>query len=217
MNFTIPEKLLMITIDDAIGVIMASERSTLPYGLVGAMLAELALAEAIRLEEGRLVLTGNVPSGEPMLTEILEKIAADENPHKLKRWIEKLGNKRLIRQVAARLEERGVIRVEQIHYLWVIPFDMYPQVDASAKHWVKQHLRDIVLSGKRAEPTDIALLSLLKATRLLRLLFTRDERIFAYKKVSGLVKGEAFGKAVEEILEEIDAATAVAFVTMSAS
>lgn len=84
MNFTIPEKLLMITIDDVSGVMMVLERSTLLYGLVGAMLAEPALAEVIRLEEGRLALTGNVPSGEPLLTEVLEKIEADENPHKRK-------------------------------------------------------------------------------------------------------------------------------------
>jgi hypothetical protein len=82
--------------------------------------------------------------------------------------------------------------------------------DASAKYWVKQHLRGIILAGEKGETSDVALLSLLKACQLLRLVFTHDERKSASKKVDVLVQGEIFGDAVEKLLSEIGAAAAVA-------
>jgi hypothetical protein len=59
------------------------------------------------------------------------------------------------------------------------------------------------------------LLSLLKTCRLLRLVFTHEERKSASKKVDILVQGEVFGGAVEKILLDIEAAAALVTATAS--
>ena len=115
--------------------------------------------------------------------------------------------------MAERLAQRNVIAIEKKQYLWITPYEVYPQVDASAKYWVKQQLRGIVLAGQKAEAHDIALLSLLRACRLLRLVFTRDERKYAGKKVETLVTGEVFGEAVADFLAEIESAAAVVMIS----
>jgi hypothetical protein len=85
--------------------------------------------------------------------------------------------------------------------------------DASAKYWVKQHLREITLGGVAPESRELALLSLIDACRLLNLVFTKDERKAASRKVEELVKGEPFGEAVAKTLEEIEMAATVAIMS----
>lgn len=218
LNFNLPEKLFILAIDDERGAIEASVKSSLPYGLAGGLLADLALANQIQLQDGRLVLTGALPGGDALLNEFLAQAAAEKKLRKIARWINILGDKQAIRKTAERLSARNVIRIEKKRYLWIIPYEVYPQVDASAKYWLKEHLRRIVLTDEKAFTPDIALLSLLKACGMLRFLFTRDERKAASKKVEALVKGEVFGEAVAKLLEEIEAATvAVIAATTAAS
>jgi Trp operon repressor len=75
-------------------------------------------------------------------------------------------------------------------------------------------LRSVVLAGDKSQPDIVVLLSLLKACSLLNLVFTRDERKSAGKRVDALVKGEVFGDVVAKTIEEIETAAAAA--TMAA-
>lgn len=223
LKFNLPEKLFILALDDDLGTIEPSIKDTLRYGLAGAILAELALAGKIRCgaagepAEGRLVVENPIPTGIDFLDAALSAIAADDKPRKPGRWIEKLGNKQTLRQVAARLEGRGVIRIEEKRLLWLIPYDVYPQRDATAKYWIKRRLRALVLAGGKVRPDDAALLSLLKACRLSKLVFTRDERKSAGKKVDALVQGEIFGAAVAQLLADIEAGAAAAAVAAAAA
>ena len=210
IDLNIPEKLFILSIDDDQGVVSASVKTKLRYGLAGALLAELALAKKIQLEEDHLTLADPTPPGDVLLDDILVMVAAEKKLHKLSHWVRVIGNKQTIKRVAERLEERHIITIEKKRYSWITPYIFYPMEDASAKYWVKQHLRGIILAGEKGETSDVALLSLLKACQLLRLVFTHDERKSASKKVDVLVQGEIFGDAVEKLLSNIEAAAAVA-------
>ncbi len=210
LGLNIPEKLFILSIDDERGEIKSSIKSTLPYGLAGGLLAELALLNKVQSKAARLIVVDSTPTGDAWLDGILTEIASAQKPRKLSRWIEILGRKQTIKQTAARLADRNVIGIEKKRYLWIIPYDTYPQVDASAKYWVKQRLRGIVLAGEKTDESDLILISLLKACGLLRLLFTRDERKYASKKVDALVKGEVFGEAVSRLLEQAQVVVSLA-------
>jgi hypothetical protein len=210
MDLNLPEKLFILSVEDDQGQVTASIKKTLRFGLAGALLADLALANKIHLEDERLALTDPTPTGDNLFDEVLAAIAAGGKARKLSRWVNTLGDKQIVKQVAERLAGRNVIRIEKKRYSWIIPYELYPQVNASTKFWVKQHLRGVVLAEEKAAAADIALLSLLNACRLLRLVFTRDERKAASKKVDQLVEGESFGEAVLELLADIDAVAAAA-------
>ena len=198
----IPEELFTLAIDDNEGAVRASMKSSLRFGLAGAFLAELVLANKIQMAEDRLTLASSKPTGDALCDDILAMITADNKPHKLGHWIQAIGSKLTIKQVALRLVELKVIVIEKKQYEWVIPYPALPQGQASAKYLLKQHLRGIVLAGEPASPADIVLFSLLKGCGLLRALFTQDERKLADKKVEEMAKGEVFGEAVAKVLDE---------------
>jgi hypothetical protein len=216
MKFSLPEELFILSLDDDLGGIETSVRKALRFNLAGAILAELALTGKIRYgeaghpAEGRLIVEDSTSTGNEILDTALSTIAAEEKPRKPGHWIDTLGQKQTIRQVAARLEERGVIHIEGKRLSRLLPYDVYPRREATAKYWVKRRLRALALVSGKITPADVALLSLLKACRLFKLVFTRDERKAAGKTVDALVQSEIFDAAVAQLLTDIEAAAVAA-------
>jgi Golgi phosphoprotein 3 len=213
---TIYEELLLIAIDDDKGNITTSADGRIEFGLAGALLAELALQGKLQLVKKKLSLLDSNPTGDEILDELLTKIS-EERPRKAPSWISSLGNKKLVKRIAGQLATKGIIRIEAKRYLWVIPYEVYPQQNASAKYWVKQQLRSVVMADEQPEQRSVALLSLLKACDLLNLVFTKDERKAARRRVKVLVQGEEFGEAVAQTIEEIEAAMIAVIVAVSSS
>jgi hypothetical protein len=216
-GFTLRDKLFMLTIDDAKGRVAGTAKEMLRYGLAGALLAELALAGRLTAEKKGLQAVDASPLGDAALDAVLQDFVAMKKLRKPERWVSSLAGKKIVRKTAEGLAARNVIRFEEKRYLWVIPGEEYTQQDGSAKYWLKEHLRSVVLADAKADPQDLILLSLLKGCRLLNLLFTRDERKAATKKVTALVQGEVFGKAVTDVLAEIDAAVMAVVIAAAAS
>lgn len=204
------DELFLLSIDDAKGTIAAHAHDILDYGLAGAVLAALALEGKLMVMEEDLAVADATPSGNGILDGALETIASSDRPRRATHWINVLAGKKLPKKVVDGLVTKGVLRAEEKRIFWVIPYQAYPQQDASAKFWVKEHLRAMTLAGEKPEPRALVLLSLLKACHLLSLVFTQDERSAASRKVNDLVKGELFGDSVAKVLEEIEMAAATA-------
>jgi Golgi phosphoprotein 3 len=207
------EKFFLITIDDDKGKVTLSASTVISYGLAGAFLAELTLEGKLCLEDEKLVVLDGTPTGDEIMDDVLAIIAESDKPRKPIRWIKTLSGKKLPRRVAKRLAAKNIIQIEKKRYLWMIPYEAYPIQDASAKYWVKQHLREIILGGVAPVSRDVVLLSLINACRLLNLVFTKDERKAALKKVEDLVKEEPFGDSIARTLKEIDMAAAVVIIS----
>ncbi len=215
--FTLAEEFFLLSIDDAKGKVITAVSDGLQIGLAGALLADLALHGKISLANKRLTVIDPSPTGETLLDEALRRLAAEKKPRKASAWVEKLADKKLPKKTAQRLVEKNVLQIVEKRYLWVIPYEVFPQVDASAKYSVKQHLRSAVLANGETTPGIIAFLSLLKACRLLDLVFTRDELKAATQKVAALVEEEPYGAAVAETIAEIEAAMAATVVIVATS
>ena len=171
------------------------------------MLVELALNGKVCLDDGKkLLVLDSDPIGDEILDVELGKILKSGRPKKITSWVNALGQKTLRRQIGASLVTKGVIVKAGIQFRWVIPSSIFPQQNASAKYWIKQRLRGIILASETAEPRLIALLNLLHACRLLNLVFTKDERRAASRQVEKLVKVNFFGEPLAQYLAEIELA-----------
>ena len=69
-------------------------------------------------------------------------------------------------------------------------------------------LRGIVLAQENTQPRDIALLSMVRASGLLDLIFLRDELKLADRQINELVFKQALSNSVIQTIQEIECAIA---------
>jgi len=203
---TLAEMMFLLSIDDVNGTTASGIYGELYYGLAGSILADLVIAGKLAIQDNHIMVADGSPVQDDLLDEILAKIASAKKPHRASHWVSVLPSKNLPTRIADRLVAHNILHLEEKRYLWVIPIKAIKQQDATAKYRLKEHLRAVVLAGDKPEPQDIALLSLLKSCSLLKMVFTKDERRWAQKKIEALTTGEIFGPAVTEVLLGIEAA-----------
>ena len=217
---TLPQELYLLALHEEKGRVPASLATSLHYGLGGAILAELILQSRVGLDDERkAVVVNNSMFGEDdLLNEGLERIQASGRHHKSTYWVSTFSGhiKKLEKRLAYHLVDAGVLRKEEKRFLGVVPYEAYPAQDASARFWIKQHLRSVVLGGEVLDVHTAMLLSLVRACDLLGRVFTRDELKAARRKIEELTRGEVIGEAVQQAIEIIEAAT-IAAITASTS
>ncbi|HEY9076736.1 MAG TPA: GPP34 family phosphoprotein [Anaerolineaceae bacterium] len=214
MKLTLAEELFLISLDDTSGKLRGDDY--LAYGLAGAFLIDLAFLGKLFIDQKKNLHLQNMEMpDESLLVPVMTSLIEAKKEKKVTAWIYALSERKFSKKVPARLVERGIVKEEKKHWFWVIPYVAYPQQDASAKYWIKEKLRAIVQAGRTGDPRTVALLSLLKACRMLDLVFTRDERKAASKRIDQLVKDDLIGNEVAATIEEIESAASAAVIATS--
>ena len=206
---TLFEELFLLSIHEEKGTIINTMAEALPYGISGAILAELALLGKIGIQENhRIEVLDSNPTGDDILDEALEILAASEKNRRFGYWIETLSQKPAKRRkrLAERLIQKGVVSEEDDRLQWVIPFADSLDQYASAKYMMKNRLRALVLASAQVDVREVALLSLVRACGLLDFIFVKDERKLANRHIHELIVGEALKDPAVQTIEEIGAA-----------
>jgi hypothetical protein len=208
MLLTIAEEIFLLALNDARGSIPNAIAIPLRFTLSGAVLIEFLISGKIVLNEHKkVVLLDEEPCGDAVLDEALELIKfSQSHPHRIPYWIKEINPKpkRFLKCLGEGLEQKGVLHQEEKRYLWVIPYIVFPQQDASAKYWVKQHLRGVVLAGEIADVHSMMVLSLVRAGNMLDFIFTRDEIKAARKRISKITQESLLGQELTEAIAEIE-------------
>lgn len=210
--FTLFEELFLLSIHEDKGTFIKSSVERIKPGLVGAVLAELALLGRIQTSDNhRLRLLDDSPTGDELLDEVLSVLKDSEKERKWGYWVNQLNQKseKFSKEITNRLIEKGLVTQDDDHLLWVTPSPFHPEVQASTKHMVNRHLRGIVLAQSEHGAREMALLALLRACGLLDLTFLRDERRLASRFINKLVVSTAMTDPLAQTLQEIETAIAV--------
>lgn len=210
--FTLFEELFLLTIHEDKGTFIKSSIDRIKAGLVGAVLAELALQGKIQTNDNhRLRLVDDAPTGDELLDDALSALKDAEKERKWSYWVNQLNQKseKFPKVITNRLIEKGVVTQDDDHLLWVIPSPFHSDVQASTKYLVNRRLRDIVLAQAENEAREMALLALLRACGLLELTFLRDERRLASRFINKMVVSAAMTDPLAQTLQEIETAIAV--------
>jgi len=208
---TLYEELLLLSIHADKGIFIGSAIDPLKPGLVGAVLAELALTGKISLSNNRrLHLVDDSPTDDPILDNALSDLKGSEKERKFGYWINTLSQKpeKPRKKITASLVQKGLLMQEDENLVWVIPSPFHPEIKASTKYSVINRLRNIVLAKEDAHPREIAFLGLVSACELLDLVFLRDERKVASQNINELVVYEAMKDPNLETIQEIVSAIA---------
>jgi len=207
------EELFILALREEKGKVHDTAAMSIHYGLGGALLADLALRHRVEIDpKAKVLVCESVPCGDETLDEAYLIIKDSGKLFKARHWVEEFSgnNRKLQKKISENLVTKGILRPEEQKYLWVIPYDSYPRLDASAKYWLKNQLREVLLAGKKADANAIALLNLVKACGLLQFVVTRDEQKVARLKIAQLSNDEELSKAVRDAIELIHAAATTA-------
>jgi hypothetical protein len=204
---TIFDKLIILSLHDEECTVLSSITKRLGLGVGGAILAELALLGKVRVGSSRkLEVIDSGEIGDKVLDKALNRIQGFKQPRKVLYCIELLsdGFGKHLKKLVGRLVPEGVLIQGEDGLNWVMPYADSQNPNASAKYLIKNHLRELVLTRAEPELADLALLDLAKASKLLSLIFTKDERKTAERWIYSSVMSKALNDPVAQALQEID-------------
>ncbi|MGE0541473.1 MAG: GPP34 family phosphoprotein [Dehalococcoidia bacterium] len=213
---TIAEELLLFALDDEKGTTVWSGAAALPYGLAGALLADLALRGnvALRQKQAVAVLDGT-PTGDDILDDALAQIATSRTSRDTQQWVTRLTSK--VKRLRDRLEDRlvaqGILRKDQHRVLFLFPFERLPTDDPTVERGLRDRVRAAILEDEAPDPRTAVLISLLQSCNLLDGLFAKREHAAIKGRITSVIEsvpeGVQAGAAVRAATDEMTAATTV--------
>lgn len=177
-------------------------------GLTGAILLDLCITGNIAVEKKKLIpLSGGNKLSLPH-KEILEQLAGSTKTRKVKRWVSKLSSqaRKYQKVVLKGLEKKGSLMIDHKKFLF---FSYYRSrlSDAGTRKKIIAQIRDIVITGEKSGNEMTAVLALIEACKLHKLLCRdrREIRLFR-PKMKEILKEDAISQSVGKIISEMQAA-----------
>jgi hypothetical protein len=205
-NLTLADDLLLLASSE-IGTFRLGSPA-LEYGLAGALLIELALAERVTIQDGRVAVTSARPVGEPRLDAALARVAGDR-PRKQKDWVPNL-TRGLRAQPLDGLVAAGILRRQVDVILWVFRKTRHPAVrggDPAAE--IRARLTAAVNGTGTVEPRTAALCALVRAVKLEGHVFPGLNKIRVKARLKEISDGEWAAAGVRTAIEVMEAAVMV--------
>ncbi|MEV0154809.1 GPP34 family phosphoprotein [Micromonospora sp. NPDC050686] len=160
---TLAEELLLLAYDDETGK-ATMPRISLDLGMAAAVLVELALANRVAYADGNLAVTDPTPTGEPVIDQVLAKIAAD-TPHTPSSWVQRLRHG-LRDRILGDLCERGVVRDVDETELGFIHVHRYPATNGFVEADIRRRLATALTGGQLPDERTAALATLVAVVRM---------------------------------------------------
>lgn len=209
------EEILLLALRDERGTIELG--SMYAYGVAGAILAELLLAERIAIGDDRRHLVdviNEAPPGEPLLDECLNRIAEARRRAAVQTWIRRFAQlRRLHHRVAAGLCERRILHATEDRILLIFRRTVYPEIDGRPERAMIERMRKAIFGSTReVDVRTVMLISLAQASGLLRIPFPRRDLKERKQRIEELTRGELLGKATRAAVRAAQAAASAAIV-----
>ncbi|MET9990815.1 GPP34 family phosphoprotein [Streptomyces mutabilis] len=203
METTLGEQIMLLSLDDTTGAPQLQSQSE--YMISSASVLELALADRVRMEGDRLVVTDPTPPGVQALDEALARIAAADEPKDVQAWIFEL-REEAVAGARQGLLDKGVIREERTRRWGIFPTSRYPEADGSAEAQVRRKLTAAVLEGEEPDARTAALVVLLHTGGLRDLVFADADRTAVDERMAELTEGHWAEPAMKQLIDSVHVA-----------
>jgi len=202
---TYAEELLLLALDDEKGTFVDTPMMSLEYGLVGALLMELAIKKRIDADLDNLYLVDDSSTEDKLLDKALNMIKQEDETKSTNYWIKTIANKfcNLKEYLLQRLIDKNILKKEKHKILWVFCKRCYPVIDDSEEQEVKTRIRKTILEDEIPDPRDIVLISLIHICNLKKQIFSKDEREVATERIEKISQMDLIAQAVSEAFSEV--------------
>jgi len=210
------EDFLLLCIDPENGGFMFSDQQ-ITYGLVGAILLDLSLNEKIEIIDDSLHFK-NLHDDHPVLNEINKIYRKDSDHKKLKFWINKLSRKshKIKWELLWTLKAKNYIGIHVNKFLGIFPYRKCYIIEHEIRSDKLHNLRASLLSAQYLVSENMALLSLIEACKMYKLLTNDREEVKRIKSdLKEIIKENPIAIMVDRSLKDIHAAVVAAATTAS--
>ena len=211
-HLTLADEIVVLVLDDSTGQINQEFAPLANIAVAAAILMELALQRRIDTDLASLFLVDAASTGDSLLDDVLQEIAAEPQRHPSTWWIDTLSDRHddLVGRVLARLVAAGILREEERQFLWVFSERAYPKVTGQEEREATARLRAVLFHDDVPEPRDTLLLGLANATGALSQILSEPEQSAVAARIAHIVALEEIGRSVGEIANEVWSAVAIA-------
>ena len=193
------EQLLLLVLRDRKGTV-DYRAGFYNLAMGGAILAELALAGVIRIEESKKAFVEAMPGTsrprDEIMADALERVRNSRRRRRASAWVSTFGGlKRLRHRTALGLCRRGILRTRESQILLVFTRKLYPTIDPGPERRLLAGMREAVMNEGEIEAGLGVVLSLAHATGSLRIHFERKElkaRKARKARLKAIAAGEPF-------------------------
>jgi golgi phosphoprotein 3 len=201
-HLTLADEIVVLMLHDDTGAMRPACARVAGIAIAGGMLMELALLGRIDTDLTSLFIVDPNPTGDDLLDQVLQEIAAEPQKHASAWWIERLGlrNGDLAGRVLGRLVEAGILRAEDQQFLWVFSRRAYPQNSGREEREAKARLMSLIFDDAIPTPRDTLLFSLADSTGVLDEILSSKELSKASKRIAEIVALEEIGRSVRAIV-----------------
>ena len=193
----------------------------LKYGIAGAILLELDLRKKIALKDERVEVETQTTSRDTeyiIFDEIVQNMLLSHRVHKPRYWIQKMGRRpRKLKWIFLEgLEKKRLIRIKHLKFLW-IPYRRSYLSDITSRQKLIYSLREILIYKKPKTEADSAILGLVEACKLHRVIEPdRNKRKIIRKELKQVLKESPISGILAATIKQIQTAVAMAIAAASA-
>ena len=205
---SLPEELLLLAIHDEKGTVVTSASIALNYGLLGAILMELALEGYIETRDKKITIKKRNYRGNDIYNEVFKHIKGAPKGKDAKYWINRLNMKikKLRERMLDQLVDKKILRKDEKTVLWIFPSKKYPTKNAEPELEIRTRIRKVVLHGNKPDERTAILITLINSCSLVNEIFSREERKEAKKKIKEIMKSDVITKAVTDSVAAVQTA-----------
>jgi golgi phosphoprotein 3 len=190
----------------------------LNYGITGAVLLDMSFQGVFTIEGKRLVIKNKNKLSDPIQNVFLQKVLISKKDRRLAYWVAKLSRhaNRNKWALMAILEKKKLVKIEQKHFLGIIPYKRSLLIEQKTRMQLIQEINKCVLSSKEHTQEELALLAMIEVCKLHKVIAKDKEQAKLIKKeLKIIIKESPIAQTVESTIKEIQAAIIAA--TMAAT
>lgn len=180
----------------------------LSYGVLGAMMMDLALAERIELDGKDIKTREGSITGLAVYDKMLDTIRSSKKTRSIRYWLRKFAFKAswYRKEMQKILVDNGTLRMERKRFLG-IPYSLFFPADMPATERLIFRIKDIVLYNKQPEEHELMFLGLAYACRMHRSMSKEiSERKKIRKALVKYIKENPLASNINKTIMEMQAA-----------
>lgn len=203
---TVPEQLLLITLDVGQGKFMNLPEEYNRAAFAGASLMELALAGRIDSDLDKVWIVDPGITGDAALDSVLSAMSALGASTNIERFVDRLVplGERVREAALDALCHRGVLERFERKSLFRKPRASFALLDDEDIAELKVRLRDVLLGSAVPEPRDVCIMTLAKTCGLIDSIIRPEDMRAALDRLEAFTKTDLIGQAVRRYLYQFE-------------